>query len=362
MFKRLLMITGLLLICLSSSGIAAGDESCAGILYTKPLESVIFTHQDHAQKDFSCITCHSGLFEMKALNVQKNKDFTMDSLYKGKYCGACHNGKKAFASDTQCARCHVGSEARATQKDIPSYKSSVVLGKGEKGVPFNHDSHIKKTECIACHSSLFKPGAGMNKITMADHGKDKFCFTCHDRKGGEAFSWNNCAQCHIQSISVPKETLKFGKGGKAVKFKHESHQTKEGCQACHPKLFAFKKGVAKIGFDDHIDRKSCFTCHAKKKGTAFYDCNRCHTDKPAIKAGIVYPDTLQYVTKMKNVYFHHESHLAFPCETCHPEPFAKAKDQTGMIMSEMLHGKTCGICHDGKKAFDVRDCAACHKK
>ncbi|PKN53188.1 MAG: hypothetical protein CVU55_02965 [Deltaproteobacteria bacterium HGW-Deltaproteobacteria-13] len=362
MHKRFMILFSLLLISFTLPGVMAADTAPAGILYTRPIESVIFSHQDHTQKKFSCTTCHSGLFEMEALHVQKNKDFTMDSLYKGKYCGACHNGREAFASDTQCARCHVGSEARVTQKDIPAYRSSVILGKGDKGVTFNHESHAKNTTCRSCHSSLFKPKAGLDKIRMADHSRGKFCFTCHGQKGKETFSWNDCSRCHVKSISIPEETIKFGKGTKAVAFKHESHQLKAGCQACHPKLFAFQKGIAKMDFDDHINRKLCFTCHAKKNGTAFYDCNRCHRDKPAIKPGMTYPDTLKYKTKMQNVYFHHESHTIFSCNICHGGMFAMKKGQTKMIMSEMLHGKTCGMCHNGTKAFDAKECAKCHKK
>jgi c(7)-type cytochrome triheme protein len=333
-----------------------------GILYTKPLEAVIFSHQDHVQKGTTCGACHSGLFEMEALHAQNQKDFTMDSLYKGKYCGACHNGKKAFASDTQCARCHVGSGVAVPQKETPAYKTSVLLGKGERGVVFNHESHLKKTSCRTCHNTLFKPSEGSTVVGMADHSGGKFCFTCHDQKGKNTFSWNDCNRCHKKSPAAPKETIKYGKGAKAVSFQHESHQLKAGCKACHPKLFAYRRSEVKIDFNDHADGKSCFTCHASKNGSAFYDCNRCHKDKPAVKKPAYYPGTLKYKTPMQNVYFHHASHAVFACNQCHPQPFAVKKGQTKMMMSEMLNGKTCGICHNGTKSFSARDCGRCHKK
>lgn len=81
------------------------------IYYTEPVASVVFSHDAHAGGlGFSCDTCHSGLFEMDALSVQGEPDFNMQGLARGKYCGACHasGSKTAFASDTQCARCHVG--------------------------------------------------------------------------------------------------------------------------------------------------------------------------------------------------------------------------------------------------------------
>ena len=40
---------------------------------------------------------------------EKNEEeFVMDALYKGKYCGACHDGEQAFASDKRCTACHIG--------------------------------------------------------------------------------------------------------------------------------------------------------------------------------------------------------------------------------------------------------------
>jgi c(7)-type cytochrome triheme protein len=209
---------------------------------------------------------------------------------------------------------------------------------------------------------LFKPKGGADKITMADHTQNKFCFTCHDQKGKEAFASRDCNRCHKQNIPAPQEPIKFGKGVKAVTFKHENHQLKGSCQTCHPKMFAFQKGNVKIDFNDHVNAQSCFTCHAPKNGSAFYDCNRCHKDKPAAKAGAFSPAMIKYKTTMQNVYFHHASHGTFSCNTCHSSPFAMKKGQTKINMTEMLHGKTCGVCHNGTKAFNARECAKCHKK
>jgi c(7)-type cytochrome triheme protein len=32
---------------------------------------------------------------------------TMDEIYAGKLCGACHNGKRSFDAKSNCNRCHV---------------------------------------------------------------------------------------------------------------------------------------------------------------------------------------------------------------------------------------------------------------
>ena len=80
----------------------------APIVYSKPVKGVIFSHKAHVDKGLSCDMCHPRLFEMQGLKAQENKDFVMESLYQGKYCGACHNGSLAFASNTRCATCHIG--------------------------------------------------------------------------------------------------------------------------------------------------------------------------------------------------------------------------------------------------------------
>ncbi|MHB1381977.1 MAG: c(7)-type cytochrome triheme domain-containing protein [Thermoleophilia bacterium] len=92
---------------------AASDayEVPGEIIFTRPVESVAFSHEIHAvELEFKCDSCHGGLFEMKAGSAEGNEDFTMAGLAEGKYCGACHSAETetAFASDTQCARCHIG--------------------------------------------------------------------------------------------------------------------------------------------------------------------------------------------------------------------------------------------------------------
>ncbi|MDA8170064.1 MAG: cytochrome c3 family protein [Nitrospiraceae bacterium] len=64
------------------------------------MQPVVFSHEVHTAM-FACKDCHGKLFPMKATpGVMK-----MDAMNAGKYCGACHNGKKAFAS-TECQMCH----------------------------------------------------------------------------------------------------------------------------------------------------------------------------------------------------------------------------------------------------------------
>jgi c(7)-type cytochrome triheme protein len=63
----------------------------------------VFPHWIHRMQ-YKCPACHDALFKMKA---GAGEPITMDAIREGRFCGVCHNGRKAFESsfDT-CARCH----------------------------------------------------------------------------------------------------------------------------------------------------------------------------------------------------------------------------------------------------------------
>ncbi len=65
------------------------------------------------------------------------------------------------------------------------------------------------------------------------------------------------------------------------------------------------------------------------------------------------------------VTFSGDTHKTFKCNECHPALFKMKKGADALSMKEMNAGKQCGACHNGTKAFDVKDnanCGKCHKK
>jgi c(7)-type cytochrome triheme protein len=80
------------------------------IVFTKPVKAVIFDHDVHVDDyGLGCSDCHSDIFKMHIGYAEQNPEqFTMEALYRGEYCGACHDGDMAFASDTKCTTCHIG--------------------------------------------------------------------------------------------------------------------------------------------------------------------------------------------------------------------------------------------------------------
>lgn len=106
----------------------AAENHGGNVVYTKPVKSVHFSHKVHVEeKGLSCDLCHARNFEMQALKAQGNSDFTMKSLVEGKYCGTCHNGTMAFASNTRCAACHSGVKGAGLSQGNDSVKVRIAL-------------------------------------------------------------------------------------------------------------------------------------------------------------------------------------------------------------------------------------------
>lgn len=259
-----------------------GTGASGDIVYTKPVKAVIFSHRLHVEdKGLSCDMCHSGLFEPVALKAQEKIDFNMDSLYKGKYCGACHNGKMAFASNTQCARCHIGVKGYNAYQKMKPVKSAmsgpkepITIGRGNTSVKFSHDVHIKSSGCAECHSGMFPMSKGKTRVTMDAIYKGQSCGSCHN--GKKAFSSGECVKCHAK-IPVPKTDIIYAfKNIGPVKFSHDFHTKIFGCNDCHTKHFSMKKGGSKMKMDAMYGGKYCGACHNGSIASPITDCAKCH--------------------------------------------------------------------------------------
>ena len=79
------------------------------VVFNHPVKAVVFGHKAHVDLGLDCASCHDKAFEMRKGAAEEHPhNFTMKALYAGKYCGVCHNGNIAFASDTRCTSCHIG--------------------------------------------------------------------------------------------------------------------------------------------------------------------------------------------------------------------------------------------------------------
>lgn len=267
-----------------SKAVSAKVSHGGDIVYTKPVKSVIFSHKVHVEdKGLSCDMCHSGLFDAVTLNAQQKGDFNMDSLYKGKYCGACHNGQVAFASNTQCARCHAGVKGyNASQKkepvkaDASGPEGLIIIGAGDSSVKFSHERHTGSNTCGVCHSAgMFPMSKGKTKIKMEEIYHGEFCGSCHD--GKKSFSSTDCNKCH-KGTPVPKTDLVYTtKEVGYVKFSHDFHTEIFGCNECHKKLFVMRKGGSKMNMDAMYNGGFCGSCHNGDIASNVTDCSKCHS-------------------------------------------------------------------------------------
>ena len=99
--KKIAAITASFVLLGIASAFAAVGGGDVTIKYKKG--EVVFSHDTHVEgMALTCTECHDKLY----LSKGQHKTVTMKQMQKGKSCGTCHNGKKAFSVKSDCAKCH----------------------------------------------------------------------------------------------------------------------------------------------------------------------------------------------------------------------------------------------------------------
>jgi c(7)-type cytochrome triheme protein len=195
---------------------------------------VVFDHWLHRSK-FTCRLCHVDIgFAMQANATQVHEDGNR----KGFYCGACHNGKTAFEM-ASCDRCHSSGKAVKHAYDFATVTAGFPKGRFGNGV----DWEAAEVE---------------GKITLTDT---------------------------LPGVSVKRTPLQIPKdysieakvaGLPEIIFSHKKHAVWNGCELCHPEIYAVKAGATKYTMQDVFAGKYCGVCHGPVAFPAI-DCQRCHT-------------------------------------------------------------------------------------
>ncbi len=159
--------------------ICSNCHNIKSITFQKTALPSRFNHELHSSL-FGCKECHPKIFLM----VKGSSNITMKDINSGAYCGACHNGKKAFSS-SECSRCH---QMKTFEKDI-LYKVD-----GIGNVLFSHKFHTTIYSCDSCHPKLFEMKRSQGKMKMDDMYQGKTCGACHN--GNIATSVTECGKCH----------------------------------------------------------------------------------------------------------------------------------------------------------------------
>ncbi len=67
----------------------------------------------------------------------------------------------------------------------------------------------------------------------------------------------------------------------------------------------------------------------------------------------------------ENVVYSHDTHVTkagLKCSDCHYKIYKMTKLQKQATMADMQKGSSCGTCHNGQRAFDVKtNCTRCHR-
>ena len=100
LLKTLSMI---LTVMASGNALAVGPDKTLEFK-NNSMGTVIFDGTAHKKAGLSCSDCHNP--EVFPKMKQGTVKITMNDLYAGKYCGRCHDGKKAFLIKGNCTRCH----------------------------------------------------------------------------------------------------------------------------------------------------------------------------------------------------------------------------------------------------------------
>jgi c(7)-type cytochrome triheme protein len=210
----------------------------------KGMAPVVFQHWSHRAR-YTCRVCHLELeFSMRKGASQISRD----KYLKGKFCGACHNGKLAFSaaeSAGECDRCHV--ENKAALKEM--FERFVT------GMP--------ETETG-------------NKIDWANA-----LATGKIKPKNTVFS----EEISLQLPEKIAQPMKLGDAGSrsVVTFSHSEHFAEMDCSNCHPDIFNIKKkGTERFSMDRNLYGVFCGSCHMR---VAFpmSDCRRCHPGMRNIK-------------------------------------------------------------------------------
>ena len=185
----------------------------------------LFSHKAHITgAKLQCADCHNKIFQMSASIAKANGDFDRTCFEEGRYCGACHDGSKAFSlqEEANCKRCH-GNDVNPP--------ATVLFEKPLKAVPYDHALHTRELglACNECHIHLFEMKTGSTgekpDFTMEAMYNGKYCGACHD--GTLAFDLrkaDSCSKCHIEGSEFKPAALgTAGAGEKKEAAKEAAH-------------------------------------------------------------------------------------------------------------------------------------------
>ena len=224
-----------------------GDVVMNNYSEANKMAPVRFRHWLHRSR-YTCRLCHVDLgFAMVAGDTGVRE---ADNRH-GLYCGACHNGKIAFASETlnahgaakkeNCNLCHSAGQEVEFKYDFYEFVSG--FPKARFG---NKVDWMAAEEQGLIELSDFLEGVSIKRKPLKNPDDDKI---------------------DASAVEMPD-----------IIFSHQQHAVWNGCELCHPQIYGVKAGATKVEMQEIFDGKYCGACHGK---VAFMnlDCQLCHTEE-----------------------------------------------------------------------------------
>jgi len=193
-------------------------------------KAVAFSHWSH-RAAYTCRVCHT---ELEFAMARGESGITEAACREGRFCGACHDGKRAFGHDEgSCTRCHAGANSAGREasklKNLPpapfgnrvDWSAALAAGKiqplnalGAPYAPMQHDKalvleaewamispavfphaeHNRWLDCSSCHPQPFNiEKKATPHFSMVFNLRGEFCGLCHLTV---AFPLDDCKRCH----------------------------------------------------------------------------------------------------------------------------------------------------------------------
>lgn len=212
---------------------------------------VAFEHWVHRSR-YTCRLCHVDLgFAMKTGATE----IRAEDNQRGYFCGTCHNGRTVVDGRVLFTAC--------TKNPTPA----------------------QEKECERCHRKERDPARAEAFYRMADRMPRE--------RLGNGINWELAEEQgkikpidFLPGVSTRRPPMVVQKdfaleakvkGLPEIVFSHRKHTVWNGCEVCHPDVFAgVKKGATRYTMLDLIDGRYCGICH---RSVAFplQDCQRCHS-------------------------------------------------------------------------------------
>ena len=96
--KKVAIMAALVMVMAAAQAMAV--PAGKSVEWQTSMGKVTFKGDDHAGKGLKCSECHTKIFPYK------KGEMKMADINAGKYCGVCHDGKRAFKPAGNCAKCH----------------------------------------------------------------------------------------------------------------------------------------------------------------------------------------------------------------------------------------------------------------